>query len=113
MISPYRRKKIGEDYSKSVVDIYEDWPILKSPKAFELINEDYRLAGFGLGDFGSERFGELFEKIVTAKPFKHSPEIVEDLLERLGDANLNEGKIESIFFTYSIKLKIFSIVSKH
>lgn len=92
--SAYRRKKIGEDYSKSVADIYEEWPILKSPQAFGLINVDYRLAGFGGADGSLENFGEFFSKIIEAKPLKYSNDLVEDLLERLDDVNLDKSKMK-------------------
>lgn len=92
LTSAYRRKKIGEDKSKLISQIYEDWPILKTPKAYELIEVDYRLGGYGEGIEAIQNFQNFFQKFVDVKKPKHSHEYVAALQDLLLEEDLNESK---------------------
>lgn len=89
--STYRRLKIGEDQSKTVSQILVEWPILKTPKALDLIKLDFRLGGFGSEENGMKDFSSFYDKLVQIRDFRSNLDFVQSLRGFLDDAELNES----------------------
>lgn len=88
--SDYRRKKIGTDLRKQIHEIFNDWPLLKTPKAFDLIDLDFRLGGF-CADFDKvEEFKIFFDKIFAAKCLPED-DYLEALRILIDDEKTTEG----------------------
>lgn len=87
----YRRNLIGTSYNKKVCDIYEEWPILKVPKGYTLIQYDFEL--LNLCDKENKFFGfhEFYSKICKVKELRKS-DYVDLLKEDLAQESTTDGK---------------------
>lgn len=92
LTSSYRKRKVGEDKSKLISQIYLEWPILRTPKGFELIDLDFKLGGYTENLEAIKNFQTFFTKFIDVKRPKHNHEYVNTLKDLLLDENLNESK---------------------
>lgn len=96
--SAYRRKKIGENFDKTVHQIYEEWPILKTPKAAELLKLDFRLAGLCADLDVAAAYAEFFQKILSVKDYCKRDDYLDGLMNIIDDNETNESKTAIHYF---------------
>lgn len=87
----YRSKQIGKDYSRTIAQIYEDWPILKTAKGFQLLTLDFISANLTEHPNCISGFFSFYEKLVETRKPKHNHEFVKTLKNFIESSDLNEG----------------------
>lgn len=88
----YRRNKFGEDFSQKVVDVIQDWPILRTPKGYLLICMDFQLMQLGQNEQGIDtKFTLMISKILEINPLREDNylDLIQDLFK---ENNCNEGE---------------------
>lgn len=87
----YRQSKKGNNLdNEKVSSVYNDWPILRTPKGFTLINIDFELSKLSEELNPIEKFVELFEKSIKRADLRSKDDYCQTLFELLENGGLNE-----------------------
>lgn len=90
----YRKKLKGNLFDDTKVSsIYTEWPILKTPKGFSLIELEFQLMQLCQENNPIENFDDIFKKVVEVSSFQFKDEYCKMLINSLEDENLNDTSI--------------------
>lgn len=78
------------DASK-VASVYTNWPILKTPKGFTLINVDFELSQICKEKNPIENFDSVFEEILKVSDLRNKDDYCKVLYTSLSNTTLNEN----------------------
>lgn len=90
----YRTKlKSNSLNDTKVSSIYAEWPILKTPKGFSLIDLEFKLMKVCQQNNPIENFNNIYEKVVEVTNFQFKDEYCQMLISSLEDNDLNDDNI--------------------
>lgn len=90
----YRRNEIQSSQNKSIAEILSQWPVLKHPTAYTLIDEDFRFLNLTADNCINNWF-QFFSKIQEVCPLKDD-KVINELRSVIETDNLKDGTFTKI-----------------
>lgn len=93
LTAEYRRKSIKSNRDWKLSQIYENWPILKHPNAYTLIEEDYSCLKLSTRELTLESWTTFFTKVLAVRSPKKDDDVAKALVELIQyDEKLTDSK---------------------
>lgn len=86
----YRRNQIQTSQNKNIAEIFSQWPVLKHPTAYTLIEKDFTFLNLTSEDVINNWF-QFFSKIQEVCPFKDD-KVINELRSVIEIDNVKDGK---------------------
>ncbi|XP_036150571.1 uncharacterized protein LOC118648345 [Monomorium pharaonis] len=92
LTAEYRRKSIKSNRDLKLNQIFENWPILKHPNAYTLIEEDYSSLNLSTLELTLESWKTFFAKILTVRPPKKDDDNAQILMDLIQCDELTDSR---------------------
>lgn len=90
----YRQTQVEIQLINKVSSIYQEWPILRTPKGYNLIAIDFALRKFTEFADAINSFGEFFSKASDVRPLRKDDDLLQSMLLK---NDFKEGNITCFF----------------